>query len=63
MEGDIAQLQRLPVRMRLRPGKVGPVRGEGELTQLVKRTWALSSVGSAPTAESSGVRRNSSVRE
>ena len=37
MEGDIAQLQRLPVRMRLRPGKVGPVRGEGELTQLVKR--------------------------
>lgn len=37
MEGDIAQLQRLPVRMRLRPGKVGPVRGEGELTKLVKR--------------------------
>ena len=37
MKGDIAQLQRLPVRMRLRPGKVGPVRGEGELTQLVKR--------------------------
>ncbi len=37
MEGDIAQLQRLPVRMRLRPGKAWPVRGEGELTKLVKR--------------------------